>query len=285
MNGSAIALAILLAAVPALSRETIPPTEKAALITFFQSTGGSGWTDHKGWLTTDDPCDWPGVMCGWTTSQPNRPVVIGLGLGFSNLTGELPSSALRDRPNLQTFDVRGNRLTGEIPEEWLERWDRNDFELFLWENRFSNLVQRVRIQLSSPSVLCAFDEDARYFVELDESGSAHFESIRCASRNPGSRATTWLVKDGEAPSLTRLSRALKRIGFEKLDAEYSYPFTFATHQIYVTTTVWYGDGHFKTLQTYGGQGPIEAFIVEQLVWGLVEQVTWTRQSKKKQCAF
>lgn len=268
------------------STMNLPAKEKSALVSVFETTNGTAWKDHNGWLTADDPCEWSGVMCNWDdaagTGHPSW-TVVGLNLPFNNIKGALPS-ALLDLPNLKTIDLRGNELTGEVPEAWLERWDRNEFELFLGGNRFSNFVQRVRITFSSPSVLCAFDGDTHYFVELTESGSAHFESTRCSSRRFESRDTYCLVKDGTGPSLDRFGRALKRLGFENLAPQYSYPFTFATHQIFLTTTVWYGDGHSKSVETYGGQSPVEAYAVEQMVWGLVEQVTWEHQSKKKECS-
>jgi hypothetical protein len=275
------ALVVLLTASTAAGAQTIPEVEKHALVDIFQATNGPGWERHDGWLTTEDPCNWLGVMCNWSPS-PGSPTltVVALNLPFNNLKGALPS-ALLDLPNLKTLDLRGNGLSGEVPETWLERWDNNQFELSLSGNKFSNFVQRVRITFSAPALLCAFDEDVRYTVEISENGGAHFESIRCASRNRDSREAYCLVKDGRAPSLDRLGRAFKRIAFEKLASEYSYPFTFTTHQAYVTTTVWYGDGHSQQLETYGGQSPIEAYIVEQLVWGLVNQVTWQHQLKKK----
>lgn len=278
-----IVLALFASGAPASYETALPAAERDALVKFFEGTNGMAWKERDGWLTDEDPCRWSGVMCNWEMSG-GQPVwaVVGLTLPFNSIQGALPP-ALLDLRNLKRLDLRGNRLTGEVPESWLERWDRNEFELLLSGNNFANFVQRVRISFSSPSVLCAFDEDTHYFVELNESGVAHFESTRCESRRFESRETYCLVRDGRAPSLDRFGRALRRLGFDALAAEYSYPFTFTTHQIYVTTTVWYGDGHSKQVQTYAGQSPIGAYMVEQLVWGLVEQVAWEHESKKKEC--
>src|ERR1700736_6326351 len=119
------ALVVLLTASTAAGAQTIPEVEKHALVDIFQATNGPGWERHDGWLTTEDPCNWLGVMCNWSPS-PGSPTltVVALNLPFNNLKGALPS-ALLDLPNLKTLDLRGNGLSGEVPETWLERWDNN----------------------------------------------------------------------------------------------------------------------------------------------------------------
>jgi hypothetical protein len=258
----------------------ISVSERDALVKIFQSTGGPAWKQNDGWLSTADPCDWFGVMCDWDSSGSHL-TVAGLSLPFNNLKGALPADASR-LSGLRTLDLNGNELSGTLPEEWLTRWDRNDFELFVTGNHFANFVSRVRITFSASALLCAVDEDVRYSVELADAGAAHFESTRCAG--PNTRKTYCLVKDGTAPSLARFTRALKRLNFDQISGEYSFPFTFSTHQAYVTTTVWFGDGTSRTFQIYGDQAPIEAHIVQDMVWGLVEQAEWQRRSRKNSCA-
>ena len=40
----------------------IPSGECQALVTLYDGTNGPGWADDSGWLTTNTPCDWYGVL-------------------------------------------------------------------------------------------------------------------------------------------------------------------------------------------------------------------------------
>ncbi|MGK2860091.1 MAG: hypothetical protein ACSLFQ_23085, partial [Thermoanaerobaculia bacterium] len=250
-------------------------------VQIFLSTGGPGWETIDGWDTSASPCEWYGVYCSYPEGQPpDTMTVFGISLPMNGLRGEFPCD-LKDLPNLQMLDLRYNQLTGMVPDNYLERWDRNEFELSLAGNRLSNLVESVELSMSSSGLLCGFDFDSHFRFELSESGVARYQAIRCSH----DRETVCKVKEGEGPSLDRLASALRRVKFEQLRSEYSYAHSFTTHQDYVTTTVRWGDGTKKTLETYGGQGPIEAYIVEQLVFALLQQVEWTVHSETPNCSF
>ncbi len=84
-----------------------------ALLSFFQATGGSGWTNKAGWAVNKNPCVWFGVNCiGNRVSSiimeqtPNDP--------GNNLTGSIPGS-IGNLTGLVALDLSSNELTGGIP--------------------------------------------------------------------------------------------------------------------------------------------------------------------------
>ncbi|MEZ4636296.1 MAG: hypothetical protein R2873_03405 [Caldilineaceae bacterium] len=71
--------------------EQIPVSECRALQQFFWLTndlpaGGAGWLTAYGWFQNAFPCDWSGISC---STQGRH--VIGLHVGYNNLTGTIPS--------------------------------------------------------------------------------------------------------------------------------------------------------------------------------------------------
>lgn len=121
----------------------VPPTERAALILFFDQTNGDSWTTTTNWklppLHTDGfampgtECTWFGVVCNgghvWglvlnsnqlTGSLPpelgDLPEIVGLTLYQNQLTGSIPPE-LGNLPNLLGITLYGNQLSGSIPPE------------------------------------------------------------------------------------------------------------------------------------------------------------------------
>ena len=41
----------------------IPQEECQALVALYTGTDGPGWKNSTGWLATDTPCGWSGVLC------------------------------------------------------------------------------------------------------------------------------------------------------------------------------------------------------------------------------
>jgi Leucine-rich repeat (LRR) protein len=100
---------LLAACTPAPVGE-IPASEYRALEAFYAATGGENWTDQRGWLTDQSPCDWFGVDCegGHVTE---------LTLTWNNLDGELPAE-LGDLPKLKHLAFYFNPLLhGTLPTE------------------------------------------------------------------------------------------------------------------------------------------------------------------------
>ena len=102
-SGWQIAPASLLAPVP---------IEVEALVALYNATDGPHWTDHTGWLTDPDPCNWYGVLCASHTYPSYH--VVWLHLANNNLTGQLPPEIV----NLTQLDellLNDNHLTGPLP--------------------------------------------------------------------------------------------------------------------------------------------------------------------------
>ena len=88
----------------------IPSPDRAALVVFYEATGGRHWTQNTNWLS-DRPIDeWYGV----TVDDDER--VTRLVLSDNNLTGPMPSD-LGSLTELYQLTLNDNRLTGPIPGE------------------------------------------------------------------------------------------------------------------------------------------------------------------------
>jgi len=96
-------------ALPVAHAQTIPASERAALIAIYNQTGGPNWTKSTNWFgPAGMECSWYGVSCNSTYDH-----VTSFVLTYNNLVGTLPS--LDGLPALDTFWVEGNQLSGSIP--------------------------------------------------------------------------------------------------------------------------------------------------------------------------
>lgn len=84
--------------------------DRTALVTLYNATGGSDWTNSENWLTDKPLRDWHGV----TTDEAGR--VVGLVLLENNLTGPIPPEIM-ELTNLATLVLGRNNLSGPIPPE------------------------------------------------------------------------------------------------------------------------------------------------------------------------
>jgi len=117
----------------------IPIAECNELVTLYNSTGGANWKNNTGWLTTNTPCSWFGIICnGGQVSKIelgddgnnsdnnfgnnltgiipnlNLPNLIGLNLRFNALNGNIPNFS--QLPNLTGLYLGSNQLSGNIPD-------------------------------------------------------------------------------------------------------------------------------------------------------------------------
>jgi Leucine rich repeat N-terminal domain len=203
--------------------ENVSAVERQILIEFFAATSGERWTNRDGWATSTPVCNWYGVFCDFVDDDPNRPFVAGLSLALNNLAGQVPTS-LADPPRLRSLNVTSNRLSGTVPEPFLQRWDDHQFEFSGEANSFSDVVVRASVEYSASGALCAEHDDLRFRLDLDAATyRAVFQSVRCADAK--SRRTYCFVREGTPGSFARLSRELKRLGFARFESKYDYPFS------------------------------------------------------------
>lgn len=88
---------------------TVLHQDRAALIAFFNATGGSAWTSRRNWLTDAPVRRWHGVRA----LQDGR--VSGLILDDNGLSGSVPPE-LGDMAGLRQLDLTDNEeLAGELP--------------------------------------------------------------------------------------------------------------------------------------------------------------------------
>ena len=82
--------------------------DRAALIEFYNATGGDNWTDNTNWLSDKPLREWYGVG----TNEQGR--VFVLSFDTNQLLGSIPAS-IGDLTKLISLDLRNNQLTGYIP--------------------------------------------------------------------------------------------------------------------------------------------------------------------------
>lgn len=281
---SGILLLVLLACASGHAQtQSVSARERDILMELYAATKGELWTRHDDWGSARPVCYWYGVDCDYLDGDERRPVVAGLNLSSNNLVGTLPLS-LANLEHFKVLRVDGNRLSGEVPARFLERWDKNLFQFDGARNSFDGFVVRATVKYSSSNVLCAQFTDLRYQVTFEESsGRATFQSVRCVDVK--SRRTYCLVREGSIASLGRLSRALTDLQYRNLARTHEDPFTFTTHAEYLTTTAHWADGSQHEIQTYNRAGPREVWISQQLFLSLVTETSWERGSRKPRCDF
>ena len=127
---------------PVIQQLTLDECE--ALKKLYEETNGDEWLNFRGWLRTNQPCDWHGITCA-STAWPRKVTKIhlpgnnltgslpgelslltelkelviensGAGLRFKKLTGTIPA-VLGELVNLEVLSLSENEFTGSIPLE------------------------------------------------------------------------------------------------------------------------------------------------------------------------
>jgi Leucine-rich repeat (LRR) protein len=87
----------------------IPLAECEALVALYNSMDGPNWTNKSGWLVTNTPCSWYGVVCSGGH-------VKDLSLNNNQLSGSIPPE-LGNLASLERLYLQCNQLSGSIPPE------------------------------------------------------------------------------------------------------------------------------------------------------------------------
>ena len=105
-------------------------SERAALTDLFHATNGRAWQNNTNWLSESPVCDWYGVICSSLTRSGTYggEVVAGLFLSHNRLAGRIPDS-VSHLSGLQSLNLADNDLTGSLPTELLDRWDRGEVSI------------------------------------------------------------------------------------------------------------------------------------------------------------
>jgi len=116
--------------------QTIPNTERSALINLYNATNGPSWTTNTNWNTNVPESQWHGITV-------DNGHVTNIDLFNNNLEGSIPSS-ITDLVFLQELTVRANHLSGLLPDlstiSTLQNVDVqfNDFSFADLETNFQN---------------------------------------------------------------------------------------------------------------------------------------------------
>ncbi len=274
----ALMAALCLGAAPRPRAQT-SSSERESLIELFQATGGSAWKRKAGWGSDRPVCNWEGVVCGFfADSGP----VTRLELWDNNLQGVIPES-LAKLTDLKVLNLSRNRLTGILPADLVKRANDNTLELHYWGNANSDLLTKVSIRLDSFIGVCHPDMQLQFAAEIDgPANTAVYQSAHCESSVRSKQGAYCLKREGSAPPLDRVSRALRRLTFESAGPRYDSPGGVSDHEEYLRTAITWGSGSSQVVRRSAGQAPIDVWQGQQLLLGLVP-TNWERTARRVPC--
>jgi hypothetical protein len=217
---------ILLMTLPGSPAQAqVPSDERAALIAFFQATGGDDWYIKSRWLgPAGTECQWYGVTCAGPAEDR---YVLRLILPDNHLVGELPASlAALDR--LTALLLADNQLSGSLPENL---WDLpalqhltlagNDFEGTLPGNLLAGALTAIDLSDNRLNGYGAVPESTGTTRGFKLAGNLFDEPPPVAWRQSGAIGSLDLARNRLAgliglgpedwPGLTGLSLAHNRI--------------------------------------------------------------------------
>lgn len=178
-QGRRLVVISLLVGLFSPAQAAVPALERDALIAFYDSTNGDGWSKKTGWKTpplAGDGFALPGKECTWygVGCDSGETTVLDLDLPGNQLAGSLPPQ-LGNLANLEFLALYNNQLMGSIPPE-LENaaallyvyLGNNELsgsippelgnlpglvELSLYDNRLSGSIPPALAQLASLEIL------------------------------------------------------------------------------------------------------------------------------------
>jgi hypothetical protein len=155
----------------------LPSEERQALIDLYHSTDGKNWKKKEGWLGEGGTeCNWFGISC--TIREEGGYSVGGIELEDNNLSGSLPNSLNRlDR--LESLFLQGNKLTGKLPSNIIQRWQSGPLHFLGYGSQFDSQISEVSMEFTNVSHCTNFR------IIFRPSGFAQMESEKC--RNPNGK--------------------------------------------------------------------------------------------------
>ena len=155
-------------AAPLPSTTAAPETDRAALVTLYNATGGPIWISNSNWLSDVPIGEWFGV----TTDDNGR--VTELSLRANQLSGVIPSE-LGNLANLTKLDLGGNQLSGGIPLEVGNF--ANLTVLVLQDNQLSGEIPSVLGNLANLTELHLYDNQLSGGIPLELGNLANLELL------------------------------------------------------------------------------------------------------------
>jgi hypothetical protein len=89
--------------------QEITMEECQVLVAIYESTSGESWVDNTGWLASQTPCSWYGVIC-------EQGHVVELQLYYNQLSGSLPPE-VGNLTHLKALYLDKNQISGPVPAE------------------------------------------------------------------------------------------------------------------------------------------------------------------------
>ena len=151
-----------------------PESDGAALTALFDAANGESWQDSNGWLYLEDLGQWHGV----TTDAAGR--VTGLDLRGNGLSGELPEE-LGSLGGLTELDLRDNGLGGALPTRLA---DLTELEgLYLSNNRFTGALPAGLVALTALTDLYLHDNQFSGELPPELGSLPNLDSITIGGNN------------------------------------------------------------------------------------------------------
>ena len=163
--------------------ETLKEGERAALVAFYNATGGPSWTKNANWANGGPVGRWHGV----TTDPSGR--VVGLSLPENGLTGEIPSE-LRSLANLTWLSLNENELGGDIPPELGNLSALTG--LWLHENELTGVIPSQLADITNLTVLSLSRNESTGEIPIELGNLTNLVGLHL-NENPGRYRRSWVT--------------------------------------------------------------------------------------------
>jgi Leucine Rich Repeat (LRR) protein len=256
--------------------EGVSAEERQALIALYNATDGEHWKNNTHWMgKPGTECVWYGVECGQQPNGEDHPLVVdSLNLSENNLKGSIPE-AVDNLTHLEWLDVRGNSLSGLLPQPLI----RKILSGSLWvvaEPPLFTSVSEIDFEDSPSALLCGRH---RIIFRSDESAIEY--DVRCRNATPDDRTTFCEVRHGKifGSGFARLAHTIDKNGFYSLRPKYNRNITEGD---FVSTRVIRGGKAYEVVD-YAGAGPFELWTIEITIDGVASTMDSDKSTTQPKC--